>query len=117
MNEPHEPKLMDFLTRPVETLEALDQQESGKNDDPAKHQEPESEASHRPDPLRIMGTTLDVPMAGTARQSVESPPTVVANGRSISVAAGSGIVADSDPFAELEETRAKAMGVLLALAA
>ena len=81
MNEPHEPKLMDFLTRPVETLEALDQQESGKNDDPAKHQEPESEASHRPDPLRIMGTTLDVPMAGTARQSVESPPTVVANGR------------------------------------
>ena len=43
--------------------------------------------------------------------------TVVANGRSISVAAGSGIVADSDPRAELEETRAKAMGVLLALAA
>jgi anthranilate/para-aminobenzoate synthase component I len=33
------------------------------------------------------------------------------------VAAGSGIVADSDPFAELEETRAKALGVLLALAA
>ncbi len=43
--------------------------------------------------------------------------TVVANGRSISVAAGSGIVADSDPRAELEETRVKAMGVLLALAA
>lgn len=43
--------------------------------------------------------------------------TVVANGRSISVAAGSGIVADSDPCAELEETRAKAIGVLLALAA
>ena len=43
--------------------------------------------------------------------------TVVANGRSISVAAGSGIVADSDPHAELEETRAKAMGMLLALAA
>ena len=43
--------------------------------------------------------------------------TVVANGGSISVAAGSGIVADSDPYAELEETRAKAMGMLLALAA
>ena len=30
-------------------------------------------------------------------------------------AAGSGIVADSDPLAELEETRAKAKGLILAL--
>ena len=41
--------------------------------------------------------------------------TIVAQGRSLSVAAGSGIVADSDPERELEETRAKAKGMLLAL--
>ncbi|MFW2406031.1 MAG: aminodeoxychorismate synthase component I [Gammaproteobacteria bacterium] len=36
--------------------------------------------------------------------------------REVSVATGSGIVADSDPHLELEETRAKARGLLLALA-
>ena len=33
----------------------------------------------------------------------------------IELAAGSGIVADSEPQSELEETRAKAKGMLLAL--
>jgi anthranilate synthase component 1 len=37
-------------------------------------------------------------------------------GRDLSFAAGSGIVADSSPLRELEETRAKAKGLLLALA-
>jgi anthranilate synthase component 1 len=37
-------------------------------------------------------------------------------GRDLSFAAGSGIVADSSPVRELEETRAKAKGLLLALA-
>ncbi len=37
--------------------------------------------------------------------------------RAVSFAAGSGIVADSDPVRELEETRAKAKGLLLALGA
>ncbi len=36
-------------------------------------------------------------------------------GRDVSVATGSGIVADSDPQLELEETRAKARGLLMAL--
>ena len=39
----------------------------------------------------------------------------VMRGRALSFAAGSGIVADSDPIRELEETRAKAKGLLLAL--
>lgn len=39
----------------------------------------------------------------------------VMRGRKLSFAAGSGIVADSDPTRELEETRAKAKGLLLAL--
>lgn len=39
----------------------------------------------------------------------------VVRGRELSFAAGSGIVADSDPQRELEETRAKAKGLLLAL--
>jgi anthranilate synthase component 1 len=38
------------------------------------------------------------------------------HGRDLSFAAGSGIVADSSPVRELEETRAKAKGLLLALA-
>ncbi len=37
------------------------------------------------------------------------------NGRDISLRAGSGIVADSDPMRELNETRAKAKGMLAAL--
>ncbi|MDP2322718.1 MAG: aminodeoxychorismate synthase component I [Gammaproteobacteria bacterium] len=37
--------------------------------------------------------------------------------RALSFAAGSGIVADSDPVQELEETRAKAKGLLLAIGA
>jgi len=37
------------------------------------------------------------------------------HGRDLSFAAGSGIVADSDPARELDETRAKAKGLLLAL--
>jgi anthranilate synthase component 1 len=41
--------------------------------------------------------------------------TMVATGRRLSLAAGSGIVADSDPAGELAETRAKAKGLLLAL--
>jgi anthranilate synthase component 1 len=39
----------------------------------------------------------------------------VVRGRELSFAAGSGIVADSEPLRELEETRAKAKGLLLAL--
>lgn len=39
----------------------------------------------------------------------------VLDGRDLSFAAGSGIVADSDPARELAETRAKAKGLLLAL--
>ena len=39
----------------------------------------------------------------------------VMRGRELSFAAGSGIVADSDPTRELDETRAKAKGLLLAL--
>lgn len=38
-------------------------------------------------------------------------------GHALSFAAGSGIVADSDPVRELEETRAKARGLLLAIGA
>jgi len=41
--------------------------------------------------------------------------TIVARGGELSFAAGSGIVADSEPDRELEETRAKARGLLLAL--
>lgn len=41
--------------------------------------------------------------------------TMIVNGREISFSAGSGIVADSDPLQELEETRAKARGILRAL--
>lgn len=41
--------------------------------------------------------------------------TIVVHGQELSFAAGSGIVADSDPARELEETRAKAKGLLLAL--
>lgn len=41
--------------------------------------------------------------------------TIAVTGRDVSVATGSGIVADSDPGQELEETRAKARGLLLAL--
>ena len=41
--------------------------------------------------------------------------TIATMGREVSVATGSGIVADSDPQQELEETRAKARGLLLAL--
>ncbi len=41
----------------------------------------------------------------------------VLRGRELAFAAGSGIVADSDPVRELEETRAKAKGLLLALEA
>lgn len=41
--------------------------------------------------------------------------TFVLQGRRLSFAAGSGIVADSDPARELDETRAKAKGLLLAL--
>ena len=41
--------------------------------------------------------------------------TMVLRGRDISFRAGSGIVADSAPDAELEETRAKAKGMLQAL--
>ena len=41
--------------------------------------------------------------------------TLVQEGRRITLRAGAGIVADSDPERELEETRAKARGMLLAL--
>ncbi|MGI9248743.1 MAG: chorismate-binding protein, partial [Woeseiaceae bacterium] len=41
--------------------------------------------------------------------------TMVKQGNSLTFRAGSGIVADSDPDAELEETRAKAKGMLKAL--
>jgi anthranilate synthase component 1 len=41
--------------------------------------------------------------------------TMTTMGRELSFATGSGIVADSDPDRELEETRAKAKGLLLAL--
>jgi anthranilate synthase component 1 len=41
--------------------------------------------------------------------------TLTMRGNSIELLAGAGIVADSDPQAELEETRAKAKGMLLAL--
>ena len=40
---------------------------------------------------------------------------IVLSGRVLGLAAGSGIVADSDPQAELAETRAKAKGMLLAI--
>ena len=41
--------------------------------------------------------------------------TLLRNGNQISLRAGAGIVADSDPEKELQETRAKAKGLLLAL--
>jgi anthranilate synthase component 1 len=41
--------------------------------------------------------------------------TMTTVGRNLTFATGSGIVADSDPLQELEETRAKAKGLLLAL--
>ena len=41
--------------------------------------------------------------------------TMVMGGNSVTFRAGSGIVADSDPTAELEETRAKAEGMLRAI--
>ena len=41
--------------------------------------------------------------------------TLVIQDRDVTVRAGSGIVADSDPQAELEETRAKAKGLLRAI--
>ena len=41
--------------------------------------------------------------------------TIMLHGREFSFNAGSGIVADSDPERELEETRAKAKGMLLSL--
>jgi anthranilate synthase component I len=41
--------------------------------------------------------------------------TIVKKGRRVTFRAGSGIVADSDPDAELEETRAKAKGMLRAI--
>ena len=37
------------------------------------------------------------------------------NGRQLTLRTGAGIVADSDPDMELEETRAKAKGLLMAL--
>jgi anthranilate synthase component 1 len=43
--------------------------------------------------------------------------TFLVQDRELSFAAGSGIVADSDPVHELDETRAKAKGLLLALGA
>jgi anthranilate synthase component 1 len=43
--------------------------------------------------------------------------TVLMEGSRFSLRAGAGIVADSDPEAELAETRAKARGMLLALGA
>ena len=43
--------------------------------------------------------------------------TIVKQGHTLTFRAGSGIVADSDPVAELEETRAKAEGMLRALRA
>jgi len=42
--------------------------------------------------------------------------TMVMTDNEIELKAGSGIVADSDPEAELAETRAKAKGLLMALA-
>ncbi|MCI0504692.1 MAG: aminodeoxychorismate synthase component I [Gammaproteobacteria bacterium] len=41
--------------------------------------------------------------------------TLVKNRNAITLRAGAGIVADSDPYCELEETRAKAKGLLMAL--
>jgi anthranilate synthase component 1 len=41
--------------------------------------------------------------------------TIIAAGRDVWLATGSGIVADSDPWQELDETRAKAKGLLMAL--
>ena len=41
--------------------------------------------------------------------------TLVKQGKHVTFRAGSGIVADSDPQAELEETRAKAKGLLHAI--
>jgi len=41
--------------------------------------------------------------------------TLQVTGRQVSFRAGGGIVADSDPSGELEETRAKARGMMLAL--
>ena len=43
--------------------------------------------------------------------------TIVQHGTHVSLRAGAGIVADSDPARELEECRAKARGLLLALGA
>ncbi len=43
--------------------------------------------------------------------------TMVSEGNDMQFRAGAGIVADSQPEQELEETRAKARGMLLALAA
>jgi len=43
--------------------------------------------------------------------------TMTLRGRDLSFRAGAGIVADSDPGRELEETRAKARGLLAALEA
>ena len=40
---------------------------------------------------------------------------MVKQGNELTIRAGAGIVADSDPEAELEETRAKAKGMLKAL--
>ena len=41
--------------------------------------------------------------------------TMVSHGRRLQLRAGAGIVADSDAMAELQETRAKARGLLCAL--
>jgi anthranilate synthase component 1 len=43
--------------------------------------------------------------------------TITQRGQRVELSAGSGIVADSDPQAELDETRAKAKGLILALTA
>jgi len=43
--------------------------------------------------------------------------TMTVTGGTVEFRAGAGIVADSDPVRELEETRAKARGMLAALAA
>jgi len=41
--------------------------------------------------------------------------TIIQNGREVTLRAGAGIVADSSPERELDETRAKAKGLLSAL--
>ena len=43
--------------------------------------------------------------------------TLSVRGRTVELRAGGGIVADSDPHRELEETRAKARGMLAAFGA